>query len=140
MRYRRDRRMRPALSESRNPHRLYRDPHNRVIVGVCAGLADYIGASPSVIRILALLSLFFFFPVAVGAYLLLAVILPRRPAQLYRDSDEEDFWRSVSAAPDRTFGSLRQKFRELDSRLQRMEKRVTSDDYDLRRRFADLDK
>ncbi len=127
------------LSQSRNPHRLYRDNRNGVIFGVCAGVADYLGFSTGLVRLLTFLALIFFFPATVIGYLILAVFLPRRPPAVFRDADEEVFWRSVTDAPDKTFGAVRQKFRDLDTRLQRMEQRITNEEFDLRRRFRDLE-
>jgi len=127
------------LSQSRNPHRLYRHNGCRVIFGVCAGIADYLGIGTGLVRLLAITSMIFFFPVTVMAYLALAIFLPPRPQSLFRDADEEVFWRSVTDAPDKTFGAVRQKFRDLDSRLQRMEQRITAEEFDLRRQFKDLE-
>ena len=40
--------------------RLYRDPKRGWIAGVCAGLADYFGLAPGVVRVLTLISLIAF--------------------------------------------------------------------------------
>ncbi len=121
------------------PTGLYRDPVNGRIAGVCAGLADYFGVRRGGVRLaFILLSLFGFFgPVLVG-YIVLAVLLPVRPARLYRDSDDEAFWRSVARRPADTVGGLARRFRELEARLARMEHRVTSPDEVLRARFREL--
>ncbi len=121
------------------PTGLYRDPTRGKIAGVCAGLADYFGVRVGGVRLaLVLLSIFGFFgPVLVG-YLVLAVLLQRRPAQLYKDSDDEAFWRSVARRPTDTVTGLSRRFRELDDRLARMERRVTSPDEVLRARFREL--
>jgi phage shock protein C len=57
-------------------HRLYRSRNNRVILGVCGGLGDYLRIDPVVIRVIAVLLLIpGVFP-AVIAYLVLAIIIP----------------------------------------------------------------
>jgi phage shock protein C len=122
-----------------NPAGLYRNPARGYLAGVAAGIADYFGVQPRVVRImLVVLSLFGFFgPILVG-YVVMAVLLPARPPHLYRDREDEAFWHSVARRPADTVGGLARRFRDLDSRLARMERRVTSPDEVLRARFRDL--
>ncbi len=58
--------------------RIYKSRSNRKISGVCAGLADYMEVSPFIVRIAALLSLFFG-PFAVIAYIIAAIIMDVNP-------------------------------------------------------------
>jgi phage shock protein C len=122
----------------RNPHRLYRDTEHRRIAGVCAGIADYFGIERRYVRLAVILGLVFFFVPTFITYLVLAVLLPKRPARLYASREEEVFWRGVSAAPDDTLKALRNKFAELERRLGSMETGVTSPDFDLHRGFRDI--
>jgi phage shock protein C len=120
------------------PTGLYRDPAHGRIAGVCAGLANYFGIGVGAMRLsVIVLGCVFLGPVLFG-YVLLAVLLPRRPAQLYRDSADEAFWHSVARHPANTVGGLSRRFRALEDRLARMERRVTSPDEALRARFRDL--
>ena len=121
------------------PTGLYRDPARGKIAGVCAGLAAYFGVRVTGLRIaLVLLSVFGFFgPVLVG-YIVLAVLLHTKPEHLFRDSDDEAFWRSVVRRPADTVSGLARRFRDLDQRLARMEHRVTSPDEVLRAQFRQL--
>jgi phage shock protein C len=119
-------------------HRLWRDTSRGIIAGVCAGIADYIGVEPLVIRLVAVLCLFFFFPPTIVTYVILAVVLRPKPPGLYASPDEEAFWRGVGTAPADALQSLRRKFRDLDGRLAQMERQVTSGDFDLHRQFRDL--
>jgi phage shock protein C len=121
------------------PTGLYRDPVRGKIAGVCAGLSDYFGVRVCGVRAaLILLSIFGFFgPVFVG-YIVLAVLLHRKPAHLFKDSDDEAFWRSVVRRPADTVSGLARRFRDLDNRLIKMEHRMTSPDEALRARFRDL--
>ncbi|MGP1394397.1 MAG: envelope stress response membrane protein PspC [Inquilinaceae bacterium] len=128
------------LYTSQNPHRLYRDPANGVLFGVCAGLADYLGVRRVHVRLGAFVALLIFTPQTLFVYVLAAILLRRKPAQIYRTDDEERFWRSVSSTPRETFGTLRHRFRELDQRLAAMEGHVTSDEYRLDREIRDLNK
>lgn len=127
-----------AWTNSDNPYRLYRDTERGILAGVCAGIADYVGAEPIVVRLVAVLGLIFFFPPTVIAYLVLAIALRPKPPALYASREEEAFWRGVSTAPEDTFQSLKRKFRELEDRLGQMEAQVTSGDFDLHRKFRDL--
>ena len=121
------------------PTGLYRIPAEARIAGVCAGLADYFGVSARGLRfaLLAVSVLGFFVPVLVG-YIVLAVLLQPKPPRLYRDSEDEAFWRSVARHPADTVSGLIRRFRELDERMMRIERRVTSPDEALRARFRDL--
>lgn len=125
---------------SPNPHRLYRDPRRGRILGVFAGIADYFGIDPVVVRVAAVLAaLFFTMPVLVG-YLILGLVLKPKPARLYHTPEEEVFWRSVSIKPERTVAGLKHSFRDFDRRLAGIESCVTSQEFTLHRAFRDLDR
>ena len=121
-----------------NPHRLYRDTRRGLVAGVCAGIADYIGVEPIVVRLGFALALLLAFVPAVVAYIALAVILKPRPPTLYASREEEAFWRGVATAPDDTLQSLRRKFAELEARLRHMGTQIASREYELHRKFRDL--
>ncbi|MGK9167890.1 envelope stress response membrane protein PspC [Inquilinus limosus] len=127
------------FAESPNPHRLYRDPENGVFLGVCAGIAAYFGISAGKVRLGAVILGLIFFPHILIAYLAAAVFLKRRPTLLYRNPDEEAFWRSVSVQPADTFSAIRHNFRELEQRLAGLERYVTSSEFKLNRDFRDLE-
>ena len=60
------------------PRRLYRSRRHRVIAGVCGGIADYLGWSPTRVRVLTLLS--FLLPgTQVIIYLVMWVVVPNEP-------------------------------------------------------------
>ena len=120
--------------------RLYRDPRRGWIAGVCAGIADYCGLSPGIVRLLTALSALFFTLPTVLAYVIAAAVLTRRPEQLYASSEEERFWRGVRLEPSRTARDLARKFQELERRLRHAEARVTSSAFKLRREFEDLER
>jgi phage shock protein C len=111
---------------------------NARVGGVCAGIADYFGVKRRMVRLAAILALVFFFVPTFIGYLVLTLVLPKRPARLYASRDEEAFWRGVSAAPDDTLKALRYKFAEVEQRLAGMERAVTSPDFDLHRKFRDI--
>jgi phage shock protein C len=121
-----------------NRFRLWRNPDRGIIAGVCAGIADYVGVEPIVMRVIAVIGLIFFLPPTLVAYVILAVVLPPKPPALYASRDEEAFWRGVNTAPADTLQSLNRKFRDLEDRLRHMETQVASGDFELHRKFRDL--
>jgi phage shock protein C len=61
------------------PKRLYRSTKDSMIGGVCAGLANYFGMDPTVVRIIFLL-LALFPANGVLIYLILWIVVPQEPA------------------------------------------------------------
>jgi phage shock protein PspC (stress-responsive transcriptional regulator) len=64
--------------------RLYRSRTDKMISGLCAGLGEYLGIDPTVIRLLFALAFIFLFPLAEIAYLIMMVIVPEEPQALPR--------------------------------------------------------
>lgn len=56
--------------------RLLRSKNNRMIAGVCAGIGDYLGVDPTVIRLVWVLFTFFSMGAGVLAYIIAWVIVP----------------------------------------------------------------
>src|SRR5579862_1019319 len=97
-------------NSSGNPFRLYRDTERGILAGVCAGIADYLGVEPIVVRLATLLGLIFFSFPTIIAYIALGILLKPKPPALFHSPDEERFWRGVSTAPVDTFQLLKRKF------------------------------
>ncbi len=57
---------------------LTRSKSNRMIAGVCAGLADYLNIDPTVVRLLFVLGLFLAGPGIAIAYLIMAIVTPEQ--------------------------------------------------------------
>lgn len=55
---------------------LTRSKSDRMIAGVCAGLADYLNVDPTVVRLLFVLGFFLAGPGIVIAYLIMAIVTP----------------------------------------------------------------
>ena len=124
------------LYERKNPHRLYRDKDNAILTGVCAGLANYFGLCRRGLRVVVLICTVFFFPFVIPAYIILSILLPAQPKDMYEDKAKEEFWRGVSIAPTDVFSNLSHRFKELDLRLQKMETYVTSREFDMDRELG----
>ena len=122
-----------------SPRKLYRDTERGRIMGVCAGLADYTGISTCAMRWLMFIAVLVWFPIVLIVYFILGFALPRKPQDLYRDQTEEKFWRSLRKSPSETFSDVRYRFRQLDRRMQRLERYVTSKRFHLDREFRDLE-
>ncbi len=58
--------------------KLYRSKSNRMLVGVCGGVAEYFNIDPTVVRVIwAVTSLFAF--AGVVAYVVCAFVIPEKP-------------------------------------------------------------
>jgi phage shock protein C len=61
--------------------RLYRSPDDKMIAGVCGGIAEYFGWDPTLVRVgYVLLSMSSVFFPGIIAYLVMMVIIPERPS------------------------------------------------------------
>ena len=65
-----------------NYKRLYRSRNDRMISGLCAGLGQYIGMDPTVVRLIFALSSIFLFPAPIIVYLVMMLVVPEEPAVL----------------------------------------------------------
>ena len=59
-----------------NYKQLTRSTSNRMIAGVCAGLGDYLGIDPTIVRLLTVLAFFTGFSGIVIVYLVMALVVP----------------------------------------------------------------
>lgn len=66
------------INDNNKPRRLYRS-RNRIIGGVCQGLADYFNVDVVIVRIIALFALFCF-SAGFWVYLILWIVVPPEPA------------------------------------------------------------
>jgi phage shock protein C len=122
----------------KNPHRLFRDKEHAVLAGVCAGIAEYFGLNRKGVRLVTFLIILFppFFGFVIISYIVLAIVLPVKPGDLFESSEQAEFWRGVSNAPSDVFGALRHRFRELNHRLEKMEAFVTSREFEIDRELG----
>jgi len=118
--------------DSLHRNRLYRNRKRGLLAGVCAGISDWTGFNLTALRVAVVLLAIPFTAVIVIGYLILALVVPPAPADLYRDEADEEFWRETRRAPVDSVATLNQRFRRLDQRLQRMEAWLTSREYRIR--------
>lgn len=67
-----------SKSETAQPKRLYRSTQNKVLAGICGGIADYFSVDPVLIRIIFVVLLIASFGTAAIAYLIAWVIIPKK--------------------------------------------------------------
>ena len=121
---------------------LYRDADRAVLGGVCAGLATYLGFNLKVTRFLCVIAFLCAFPFAVFAYLVAVLVIPSSSSRRYDDEAFEarrkDALREEIRRAKPTVDDVRQRYRDLDARLARIEKYVTSSRYKLDEEFRRL--
>jgi phage shock protein C len=116
--------------------KLYRNKAEGMIAGVCAGFADYFGFDLGMTRVVVAIGAFIF-PTLILVYFVLALVLKPSPGRPIGEP-EDVLGRRVRAEPHSTLNNVRHRFRDLDGRLQRLEKYVTSERFRLDREFAGL--
>lgn len=61
--------------------RLYRSRDERMLTGVCGGIAEYLDIDPTVVRVAFVVATLLTWPMAILLYLALAFIMPERPEE-----------------------------------------------------------
>lgn len=79
---------RRTQSAPRSPQRLYRSQQDRMIAGVCGGLARYFDMDAALVRLIAVL-LFLFAGLSVWIYPILWIVVPEEPAPASRPNGRE---------------------------------------------------
>lgn len=72
-----------------NRKRLYRSKKNSMIAGVCGGIAEYFDIDPTLVRIIAVLTIFVN-GVGLIAYLIAWIVIPQNSEQSSEQSSEEE--------------------------------------------------
>ena len=65
--------------------KLYRSKSNRMIAGVCAGVAEYLNIDPTVIRVIWAIACFG--TLGILAYIACALIIPEKPDSTIIDAE-----------------------------------------------------
>lgn len=121
--------------------RLRRNKIDGVLGGVCAGIGDYFGLDHTITRIVFIL-LVVFTGIPLIIYPILWLFLPkdkRAPyVREYREARKAR--REHPGKPVRTanFRDVKSKFRSLETRMQDLERNITSKEWKLNREFRDL--
>jgi phage shock protein C len=70
----------PGPAPSQPQKRLTRSREDRMLAGVCGGIADYLGMDPTVVRLVAVLVGIFSAGTGLIGYLIAAIVMPEAPA------------------------------------------------------------
>ena len=72
--------------------KLYRSSNNKMLSGVCAGFADFIGIDPTIVRVIyALVSFFTGGVPGVIVYIMLAIIIPEDNGMIDTDATNHEY-------------------------------------------------
>lgn len=83
------------MSGHRHGRGLYKDSEDGILMGVCAGIANYFDWSRNGVRLIALVCALFVFWPTVVAYTVAGLVLRDRPL-CFCGRDERGFWRQHS--------------------------------------------
>lgn len=121
----------PAAYKGCGRKKLYRVPEEGMVKGVCAGLAHYFNVPVRLIRIIAVLSLFFgLFFFTIIAYIILTFVLDEAPADCYQEEPH--------CVPRQLLEQIEHDLAEGEKKLRRVERYVTSDTFNVHSRFHRL--
>ncbi|AUQ43758.1 envelope stress response membrane protein PspC [Yersinia ruckeri] len=111
--------------------KLYRVPEEGMVKGVCAGLAHYLDIPVKLVRIIAVLSLFFgLFVFTIVAYVVLTYMLEPAPSNSFIDDEHE--------TPRQLLDKLNDELSRGEQRVRQIERYVTSETFGVRSRFRQL--
>lgn len=71
------------MRERRRIHRLYRSGKDKILGGVCGGIAEYLGVDPVIIRLLWVIASFAW-GFGILAYIIAWIIIPRNPRDKWK--------------------------------------------------------
>ncbi|MCY4129317.1 MAG: envelope stress response membrane protein PspC [Gammaproteobacteria bacterium] len=134
-----------SMRKRRRSRGLHRDTERGILGGVCAGVAKYLGVEPWIIRVAFVAIVLLgggWIPLIV--YIVLVFVLDPEPAYAgdWDEPDEEAEDRSpytaIRSSPRLGLRVVSADVRELELRLRRMERYVTSPKYDLDKGFSDM--
>lgn len=112
---------------------IYRNPHDKKIAGVCSGFADYLDISPTIVRLLTLLSFFIFGPFTFWAYVVCWMVIAERPkGYTYKQQEQMQAEQAEKAAE--TSASLQEcaeVLQQAEMRLRTVEAFMTSKQFRL---------
>ncbi|MGL4735606.1 MAG: envelope stress response membrane protein PspC [Enterovibrio sp.] len=125
-------------------NKLYRDPKNGRIGGVCAGLADYFGLEVWIMRALAICAFVIGFGfTAVIVYVAAMLFLDAKP-QDSADASRAGFAdgqhrRNMNAqSTTELLAELKGSMKSMEKKIEQMEAHVTSREFELKRKFDQL--
>lgn len=111
--------------------KLWRIPQQRMVRGVCAGLAHYLDVPVKLVRVVTVLSIFFGLAfITLVAYIILSFVLDPMPDSAMGDEN--------APTSSELLDTVDAQLSAGEQRLREMERYVTSDTFSLRSRFRQL--
>jgi len=106
-----DEQPRASRQRSSGPKRIYRDPDDRLIGGVCGGLGAFLGIDPVIVRILFIL--FLIFGIGLLVYIILWIVVPeaRTTAQKLEMRGDSVNVSNIGSFIKEEFESMKKSFR-----------------------------
>ena len=90
--------MMSSMTTGPEPRRLYKEPEEKKVAGVCGGLADYLGLDPTIVRLaVVLLAVSSWFGTAL--YVIAACVIPSRPDDVPRRRSDQQMLPEGSTTP-----------------------------------------
>lgn len=114
---------------------LFRSSKDKVLAGVCGGLAKHFNVASIWVRLAAVLSFFIFNGLAIVAYIVMAIIMKKSEQSAKKHSAEKA---TKSTIYSRSAESAKARMAEIDQRLANVERYVTSNRYRLNKQFEEL--
>lgn len=113
--------------------RFYRDADRALLGGVCAGIANYLGFNLCVTRFLAVIAFLMIMPVAIVAYFAIVFLVPSYSRKNYDFGAPEAKKKKQQTTTPRSEinDTISRRCKDLDERLARLEKHVTSRKFQL---------
>jgi phage shock protein C len=112
------------------PRKLYRSSTDRIVAGVCGGIAAHFDVAPWGVRLVWVLLTIFAWPLMLVAYITMAFALKPAPVEFMSGVELR--------TPADVLGSLYDRFESLDRRIRRMESVVTRPSFGLEEDYRNL--
>lgn len=87
------------MTTGSEPRRLYREPDDRKVAGVCSGIGDYLGVDPTVIRLVMVIITLSTWMAGLAVYVIAAVVVPERPTEVPRTRSDRPLLPEGSTTP-----------------------------------------
>ena len=119
--------------------KFYRDKRHGKLMGVCSGIANYIGMDVTLVRIMFVSAVFMSGGSVLPLYFITGFMADDMPRELALDDrEDQQFWQGVRQSPTRTAHDIRSRMRDIDRRLADIESYVTTENRSLAREIEQL--
>jgi phage shock protein C len=115
---------------------LYRS-RNGMILGVCAGIAEYLDFSVFWMRVITVVMTFFLFPWLIIGYFVAGLLMKPEPVLPFESEADQEFYNSYVSSRPMALHRLKRTYDSLERRIRRIEDIVTKRDYDWEARLGE---